>query len=93
MAEGLRRDLFGNPAEAAQWQQPALDQLPGAQADQHQQQRQGPQGRAQVGLEQGMVVGTVDCQQHAHQGAVLQAHQPRGGEQVLAFLIAPRAEA
>ncbi|MNH43844.1 hypothetical protein D3C79_1058500 [compost metagenome] len=36
-----------------------------------------------------MVVGKVDSEQYANIGAVLQTHQPRGGQQVIVIAVAP----
>ncbi|MNF82655.1 hypothetical protein D3C84_649660 [compost metagenome] len=85
----LGRNLPGDLAEPAQWRQAALYQLPGAKTDQQHQQRQCQQRRAQVGLQQAVVVGKVDREQHANIGAVLQTHQPRGGQQVIVIAVAP----
>ncbi|MNE59619.1 hypothetical protein D3C80_1547270 [compost metagenome] len=88
----LGRHLLGDPTKPAQWRQAALHQFPGDKADQQQQQGQGPQRRAQVGLQQAVVIGAIDGEQHPHFGAVLQTHQARGGEQLIVVAVLPLAE-
>jgi len=76
-------------AELLQRRQPTLHQPPGAHADQDQQHRQGAEGGAQVGTEQGLVIPAVQRQQHPYALAAGQAHQAGGTEYLVAVLVLP----
>jgi len=85
----LGTDLGCHAAELLQRREPTLHQPPGAHADQEQQHRQRDHRGAQVGTEQGLIIGAVQRQQHAHIFAAAQRHQPRGTEDAIAAPVHP----